>query len=99
LPGIIGGCASGGRERDHSGADLFPVLSNSFDLFGGERAVARGDSVLRSALDDPDVLGLLGDLLNRLDARRAGSDQADPRYSMAVCSIDSSGGAKVVFAR
>ena len=65
------------RGGDHSASDFFPVLSDGLELLLSEGAVACGDRELRRALEHGDVFGLLGDLRDRLDARRAGADHAD----------------------
>ena len=51
---------------------------SAFISSGRQRPVVRRKAEVRRALEHGQVLGLLGDDRDRLDARRAGADDADP---------------------
>ena len=63
---------SAGRGEDLVVGALDPGL-----VFRQEPAVARGEAVVRRALEDGEVIGLRGDRRRGLDAARAGADEPD----------------------
>ena len=57
-------------------ADLLDIALELADALWRQRRIARGDAETRRALEDGQMLGLLGDDRDRLDARGSGADHA-----------------------